>query len=79
MTLSELQKKVKVRVLGYGRYSVDIVYRGKKYHCISNNMNAYVAAREKAKPNSVESRVARYSEKTALEAFYSECKRKNKL
>lgn len=81
MTLKELKKTVKIKPFGILQrlFDVTITYRGKRYTCESRNKDAYQAIEEHAKPNSAEARVFRYSEKTAYEAFYKECKRKNKL
>lgn len=81
MTLKELKKIVKVKSFGILQNLIDvtITYRGKRYTCESRNKNAYRAIENNTKPNSAEARVFRYSEKTAYEAFYKECKRKNKL
>ena len=61
-----------------GRYMVEIYYRGKFYSCHSNNSLAW------DRINSDDTTPARrldgfYTLKSALKAFYDECKRKNGL
>jgi len=61
-----------------GRYYVEIYFRGKFYSCHSNNSLAW------DRINSDDTTPARrldgfYTLKSALKAFYEECKQKNNL
>lgn len=73
MTLSELQQRIDVRhITSYGNYKVTIIYRGKKYWCITTDSLAVDCIwHDGAK--------FFYTERTALLALWNECKRKNNL
>lgn len=73
MTVSELSQRVDaVKTTSYGHYKVTIEYRGKKYSCISTDSMAYDRyLDDDAKTG--------YTQKDALKAFWSECKKKNNL
>lgn len=71
MTEKQLKEKVDVRRGNwYGHYDVTIEYRGKKYHCTSNNSFAYDGLDEGAYGR---------TSKQAYQAFYEECLQRNHL
>lgn len=78
MTLEELKNRVRVRhSKGYCSYYVKITYRGKEYTCNSNNSLAWDRLDdENFRDNETN---GFYTTKTAYQAFYDECKRKNRL
>lgn len=78
MTLQELKEKVNVRrANGYCSYEVTITYRGKEYHCHSNNSLAWDRLDD---DNYTDTYImGGYTNKQAWKAFYDECKRKNNL
>jgi hypothetical protein len=78
MTLKELRQKVRVtRAKGYCSYEVTITYRGKEYTCHSNNSLAWDRLED---GNLHDNEVGGfYTNKSAWQAFYDECKRKNNL
>lgn len=71
--LNQLIKIVSFEFSGYGHYKITIVYRGKKYKCTTNNMEAIDEARE---GDNVKGRLTR---KQAFLSLYNECKRANNL
>lgn len=71
MTEQQLRERVVVRHGNwYGFYEVTIKYRGKKYHCSSNNSLAYDA---------LDTGAYGITSKQAYQAFYEECKRMNDI
>lgn len=78
MTLKELKNRVRVcHSKGYCSYEVKITYRGKEYTCNSNNSLAWDRLDDdNFRDNEVH---GFYTNKTAYQAFYDECKRKNHL
>lgn len=71
MTEQQLRERVDVHhSYSYGVYEVTIEYRGKKYHCRSNNSLAY---------DGLDTGAYGITSKQAYQAFYDECKRKNNL
>ncbi len=62
---------------GYCCYRVEIIYRGKKYHCISNNSEAWDTLGDCDSLSEVSGYYR--TGKQALMAFYDECLRKNYL
>lgn len=77
MTKKQLEKRVRVsRGKGYNLYNVEIDYRGKQYQCTSNNSLAYDTVGDE---DYGRRRDTYYTCKSALQAFYNECKRKNHI
>lgn len=72
MTTKQLQNRVHWKWSGYGSYHVTINYRGKEYHCTSNNTLANDDYQS-------ESRLYYKTDKQCLLAFYEECKRANNI
>lgn len=75
MTLKQLQNNIIMSPIGYGTYKVTITYRGKRYHCHSNNSMAYdMLNHEKGEPKAYYN-----TQKQARQAVWNECKYKNEL
>lgn len=79
MTLKELENKVTVRSKGHGQYGIDIEYRGKIYHCNSNNSLAYDSLPKYCNNGCWDDSNLPMTQRQALKNFYDECKRKNNL
>ena len=75
MTTAQLSQRIIAdRTSSYGHYKVTIQYRGKEYSCISTDSMAYDRYNDdNAKGRGI------YTQKDALQSFWSECKRKNNL
>lgn len=78
MTTQQLRERVEVVRKGYCTYYVMIKYRGHVYSCFSNNSLAYdrIQAYDEYSLRAVP---VCYTYKGALESFYDECKRINRL
>lgn len=80
MTTKELENRVQVTWCGCGQYRVSIDYRGKVYHCHSNNSLAWDRYHDGQREYEPDCKVlCSYTYKQSLMAFYGECKRKNNL
>lgn len=78
MTTRELKEKVYVTLAsGYDNYSVCIQFRGNSYVCKSNNGMAWYRLKSVGLADSVV--LYGYTLRQALQAFYDECRVKNKL
>lgn len=80
MTIEELRARARVEPLGQGRFGVTIRFAGQEHTCVSTNALAYGALElegREARTVSMRGRTLRLSAKTALLAFYNECKRAN--
>jgi hypothetical protein len=77
MTTKELSHKVSFMFSGHGHYKVTILYKGKQYTCITNN----VGATDRIQSDESE-RFKRFMVGTLRQAYlalWDECKRKNDL
>lgn len=75
MTTSQLKDKISTSFAGQGHFKITIDFKGKKYHCTTNNTMAIDKIGDETKtPKSFY-----VSEKQALLALWNECKRSNNL
>jgi len=74
MTTKELYNRITIGCCAGGQFEVEIEFRNKTYRCKSNNTLAYDCLR-----NNDGELVYYSSEKQALLALWSECKRANGL
>lgn len=80
MTLKELENKVVVQSKGCGQYKIAIEYRGKTYHCNSNDSLAYDSLPKCCNSGGCwDDSNLPMTYNQALKSFYDECKRKNNL
>lgn len=77
MTTEQLKTKVSVKPVIQARLLITIKYRGKKYSCFSANHLAFIRI---LLANQYKKReIYYYTLKNAYQAFYDECKAKNKI
>lgn len=74
MTTAQLSSRIDAkRITSYGNYKVSIIYRGKKYWCISTDSMAFDRYLDS------DAKRGHYTQRDALKSFWNECKRKNNL
>lgn len=79
LTLKQLKDRVSVGWKGYGTYTVEIEWHGRKYHCTSHNAPAIDRIHGENYVPDTKHADGGYTLKQAYAAFYEECKRANHL